>query len=197
MKDPAVLFYTSDFLTGTSRLTDEQVGQYARALFNQHQEGHFTKDELFMFLKSYDSPVWKKFKQDENGLFYNERMDEEIEKRLIYCKSKSHPGKSGRKNKSYENHMNTDRESYGNHTENENENDNIDNKKRGKGEKQIFVQPSIEEVISYCTERNRGVDPVKWFNFYSAKGWMIGKNKMKNWKAAIHTWEKEIHNTGF
>jgi len=123
-KDPAVLFYTSDFLTGTSRFSDEQCGQYIRALCSQHQEGMFTKDELFQILKSYDSPVWKKFKQCDDGLFYNERMQKEIEKRVSYCESKSHPGVSGRKPKSYDNHMNTVRKSYANHTDNDNDNDN-------------------------------------------------------------------------
>lgn len=50
--------------------------------------------------------------------------------------------------------------------------------------------PTIEEVKTYCLERNKGVDPQRWFDFYEAKGWMIGKNSMKDWKAAVRTWEK-------
>ena len=53
-----------------------------------------------------------------------------------------------------------------------------------------FIPPTIEEVKAYCQERNNNVDPEKWYDFYSAKGWMIGKNKMKDWKAAVRTWEK-------
>jgi hypothetical protein len=53
-----------------------------------------------------------------------------------------------------------------------------------------FTPPTLEEVISYCKERNNSVDPQKWYDFYSAKGWMIGKNKMKDWKAAVRTWER-------
>ncbi|GEM_PF-1667360 len=55
-----------------------------------------------------------------------------------------------------------------------------------------FVKPDIKDVIDYCNERNNCVDPQKWFNFYESKGWMIGKNKMKDWKAAVRTWEKGI-----
>ena len=55
--------------------------------------------------------------------------------------------------------------------------------------KNIEIPPLLEEVKKYCTERNNGVDYEKWFNFYSAKGWLIGKNKMKDWKAAVRTWE--------
>jgi len=53
-----------------------------------------------------------------------------------------------------------------------------------------FTPPTLEEVAAYCRDRNNGVDPQKWYDFYSAKGWMIGKNKMKDWKAAVRTWEK-------
>lgn len=52
------------------------------------------------------------------------------------------------------------------------------------------IPPSLDEVKQYCQERNNDVDPQKFIDFYSAKGWMIGKNKMKDWKAAVRTWEK-------
>lgn len=53
-----------------------------------------------------------------------------------------------------------------------------------------FTPPTLEEVAEYCRERNNGIDPQRFIDFYSAKGWMIGKNKMKDWKAAVRTWEK-------
>lgn len=53
-----------------------------------------------------------------------------------------------------------------------------------------FVPPTLDEVKSYCEDRNNGVDAGKWYDFYSSKGWMIGKNKMKDWKAAVRTWER-------
>lgn len=53
------------------------------------------------------------------------------------------------------------------------------------------ICPSLEEVISYCKERKNNVDPERWYNFYQAKGWLIGKNKIKDWKAAVRTWEKK------
>ena len=52
-----------------------------------------------------------------------------------------------------------------------------------------FTPPSIDEVSAYCTERNNGIDPQHFVDFYEAKGWMVGKNKMKDWKAAVRTWE--------
>lgn len=52
-----------------------------------------------------------------------------------------------------------------------------------------FSPPSISEVITYCLERKNNVNAQKWHDFYASKGWMIGKNKMKDWKAAVRTWE--------
>ena len=53
-----------------------------------------------------------------------------------------------------------------------------------------FQKPSLEEVRSYCLERNNNVDPEAFVSFYESKGWMVGKNKMKDWKAAVRTWER-------
>lgn len=53
-----------------------------------------------------------------------------------------------------------------------------------------FTPPSVEEVKQYCKDRNNSVDPESFVDFYSSKGWMIGKNKMKDWKAAVRTWEQ-------
>lgn len=53
-----------------------------------------------------------------------------------------------------------------------------------------FTPPTLQEVQVYCMSRHNNVDPEKFIDFYSAKGWMIGKNKMKDWKAAVRTWEK-------
>ena len=50
--------------------------------------------------------------------------------------------------------------------------------------------PTIQEVATYCIQRGNIIDAGKFFDFYEAKGWMIGKNKMKDWKAAVRTWEK-------
>lgn len=53
-----------------------------------------------------------------------------------------------------------------------------------------FKPPTLEEVKAYCSERNNGVDAQRFIDFYTSKGWMIGKNPMKDWKAAVRTWEK-------
>ena len=52
-----------------------------------------------------------------------------------------------------------------------------------------FTPPSVDEVNDYCNQRNNSVDPQTFIDFYQAKGWMVGKNKMKDWKACVRTWE--------
>ena len=121
-KDPAVLLYTSDFLTGVTLFDMEQRGQYITLLCQQHQLGHLPENHMISVCNSKDSKVIKKFIQDKNGNYYNKRMEKEIINRREYCKSRSHKGLSGRKKK---NHIKTIRKSYGNHTENENDNENI------------------------------------------------------------------------
>lgn len=53
-----------------------------------------------------------------------------------------------------------------------------------------FTPPTVEEVRAYCQERGNNVDPQRFVDFYAAKGWMVGKNPMKDWKAAVRTWER-------
>lgn len=57
--------------------------------------------------------------------------------------------------------------------------------------KKVFLKPTIGEIEAYCIDRSNNVNPEKFFNFYESKGWYVGKNKMKDWKAAVRTWEKD------
>ena len=54
-----------------------------------------------------------------------------------------------------------------------------------------FVKPTVEEVQAYCIERNNGIDATRFWTFYESKGWMVGKNRMKNWQAAVRSWEQQ------
>lgn len=63
-------------------------------------------------------------------------------------------------------------------------------KESDKDNRRRFTPPSVEEVRAYCQERKNNVDPQTFVDFYESKGWLIGKTKMKDWKAAIRTWEK-------
>ena len=56
--------------------------------------------------------------------------------------------------------------------------------------KERFIPPNVEEVREYCFENGYDIDPQYFIDFYESKGWMVGKNKMVNWKAAVRTWVK-------
>ena len=54
----------------------------------------------------------------------------------------------------------------------------------------MFSPPTVEEIRAYCEERKNSVDPERFHSYYSSNGWMVGKAKMKDWKAAVRTWER-------
>ena len=64
------------------------------------------------------------------------------------------------------------------------------------GVRSKFAPPTLEDVRNYCRERNNIVNPSRWFDFYSSKGWMVGRNKMRDWKAAVRTWENNGKDNG-
>lgn len=98
MKDPAFLFYSADFQIGTEDMTDEQVGKYIRLMCRQHLKGHISEEHMKKICKTYDKEIYEKFEQDENGLYYNVRLDTEIEKRKRYSESRA-KNRQGKKNK--------------------------------------------------------------------------------------------------
>lgn len=63
-------------------------------------------------------------------------------------------------------------------------------KDNNKDNRVAFTPPTLDEVSAYCRERQNSVDPEKFIDFYQSKGWMVGRNRMKDWKAAVRTWEK-------
>ena len=57
--------------------------------------------------------------------------------------------------------------------------------------KKRFVKPTIEEIQAYCTERGNGISAERFFAYYEANGWRVGRNPMKDWRAAVRTWEQQ------
>lgn len=71
----------------------------------------------------------------------------------------------------------------------------IDIVKSDKPTRTRFIPPKIEEVQAYCKERNNNVDAERFIDYYTSNGWMVGKNKMKDWKSAVRTWERNGYST--
>lgn len=88
-KDPAFLLYPQAFMEGTFFMTDEQVGKYIKLLCLQHQLGHLTDKQMAKLLTDTDAEVFDKFRQDEEGKWYNVKLDQEIEKRNRYSEYQS------------------------------------------------------------------------------------------------------------
>ena len=130
MKDPAFLFYSSDFLSGTMLMTDEEIGQYIKLLCLQHQKGHLKEKDMLNICKTYNEDIFSKFKKDEEGNYYNERLEYEANKRKAYSESRRNNRKKIETHEddvknicnSYEEHM-------GNANANENRNINKNNSK--------------------------------------------------------------------
>jgi hypothetical protein len=62
--------------------------------------------------------------------------------------------------------------------------------------KKAFQKPTLDQVKTYCYERGNEVHPEVWFDHYESNGWLVGKNPMKDWQAAVRTWEKNHGNNG-
>jgi len=181
-KDPAFLFYSSDFLTGTLLMSMEQKGKFITLLCIQHQKGHMIEKDMLQICGTYDEDIFSKFKQDNDGKFYNERLKEEVEKRKAYSESR-------RNNRKKKEDMIDTSKTYDEHMENENENENKDLNKSKKVAS--FQKPTLEQVEEYMKERGMSNYASRFHNFYESKGWMVGKNKMKDWKAAVRNWEDD------
>lgn len=170
-KDPAVLFYTSDFLTGCALMSMAQRGKYITLLCLQHQQGHLSEEDMLEVCGSRDPKIWKKFKQDEDGLFYNERMDEEAEKRRNFIDKQTENGRKGGRPKRESQTKPTEKpeETHGfnlgsvwgnpneTHYENENINENIYNYWNSKGiikhlNLSVEINNAIDKALKIYTE---------------------------------------------
>lgn len=184
-KDPAFLFYPGDYVSGTMGMTFEEKGAYMDLLMLQFNRGHMNTHMIQHTVGHLWEQVKCKFIQDDEGLWFNVRLDFEKEKRKTFTESRRNnikPKEKPKKEPSYETHMNTHMDS---HMENENENINkdiINNKSKC----------NFEEALEYIsirlgTEQGK-TEAQKFFNYYESNGWKVGKNPMKNWKAAANNW---------
>lgn len=80
------------------------------------------------------------------------------------------------------------RDSYG---EIEIESESEIEKSKSTGRASRFTPPTVEEVRAYCEERGSAVDPERFVDYYSSNGWKVGRNSMRDWKAAVRTWERD------
>lgn len=181
-KDPAVLLYTSDFLSGTMTMTNEEVGMYIRLLCLQHQKSTLTEKDMLSICKTYVQDVYEKFEKID-GYYLNKRMYEESEKRSKYTESRRSNAKTKHMPKHMHKHMHE-------HMENENVNENI-NRIKNKS------KPTLSEVEDYFLEKGSTIEQAKKaFEYYEVANWHDAKGKpVKNWKQKmLSVW---INNSNF
>ncbi len=94
-KDPAFLFYAQDFIVGTAELSNEEVGQYIRILAYMHQKGRMTEKTIRLLVGSLSDNLRLKFGIDENDMWYNERLEVEVDKRANFVNSRRINGSKG------------------------------------------------------------------------------------------------------
>lgn len=172
-KDPAFLFYASDFLTGTMFMNNEQVGIYIRLLCSQHQHGGLIDKISFNSMVGENIIIRSKFTETESG-FYNERLTEVMEARNKKSNNLSEAAKViWSKRKEEKGTIVLQKQNNANTKE---------NKKRT-----IVIQPvnvTVNEIIDYFTTNNYTKESAeKFFNYYSIADWKDSNNKpVKNWK---------------
>ena len=182
-KDPAFLFYPGDYLRDTQLLSEKSQVAYDRIMCEHMRNICITQQQLKFFTKRLNEEELEEVMMvltKVNEGYQIVWVAESISKRKAYSESRR-DNRSGKSNSDNNNIS----KSYDKHMENENENEIVIKKESKKG----FIQPTLEEVKSYCKERNNSVSPTRWMNHYISNGWMVGKNKMKDWKAAVRTWE--------
>jgi hypothetical protein len=160
----------------------EERGQFITLLCLQHQKGTLTDKTIRLSLGSVSVDVLSKFSKDKDGNFFNERLNEEIEKRIQFTESRRNNGSKGGRPKN-----NTKPLGLAKHNlmedvnENENEDININKSKC-----------TFEEVYEYMAIRigkeNAKLEAEKFVNYYTSNGWKVGKNPMKSWTHAVNNW---------
>lgn len=183
MKDSFIL-YTS-FYEPLKTLTNEQLGRLFRAIFefnlNDKEDVDVDIQIAFAFIK--------------NQLLIDSEKYEDVKKRKaeagrIGMQSRWNKKKSITEDNKNNNVINviTDVTKITDN-DNVNDNDNVIKEKKIKKRK-VFQKPTIEEIQQYCTDRKNNVDAERFYDFYESKGWKVGKEPMKDWKACVRTWEK-------
>ena len=176
------LIYTDYWEKYFSKMSGEQIKEVFKIIF------HFNK--TFEILKTEDLAV----EMVISTIIDNIKRD--AEKRFKQSIASKENGKLGGRPKKAKPKQNQSKTEANN--SNVMENHNIENNFKGveieavKNKK--FIKPTIQEIKDYCFERKNNVDVNKFFNYYEANGWKVGKNAMKDWKACVRTWEGNDYN---
>lgn len=183
-----------------SSYTDEQIGKIFKA---------FIAGSVFGEASSVSDPLCKRvlrdlYKEDGQALQVWERNDKNGGKGGRPPKPKENPNETQPKPKQNPNETQSEPKQNPIEIEIEEEREiegeqEVGSKKEKEKEniygakapaRSSFTRPTLLEVKEYCEERNNGIVPEQWYDFYEANGWKVGRNAMKDWKACIRSWER-------
>jgi len=166
-----------DFSVSTKRAAAGKLGGKASILLKQNFKQNSSKSENF---------AQANFQANKN--FCLNEGNENAQK------SAPETDENGESEKTKEER--TKEESNTHDINNINNNSDISKEENKKEEKaKNFKKPTIEEVRAYCSERNKGVDAEHFYSYYESNGWRVGRNPMKDWRAAVRTWERNGYGT--
>lgn len=195
-KDPAFLFYPGDYISGTMGMTFEEKGAYVDLLMLQFNRGHMTLHMIQHTVGHLWDQIKSKFKQDEDGLWYNVRLDFEKERRKNFTKSRRNNLSSTNKANKKESHMKQHMNSHmSEHMENENINENIIinetiNENKTKIKKALI--PNFDEFLEYAKTKEPNVDSSDLklkYDSWLESDWSINRSgkyqKIVYWKSTL------------
>jgi len=178
-------FYPDKYLGGTAGFSFDMHGAYIIMLIQQWESGPFSAELAIKKTGKLWDKISFKFEKTEAG-YVNIRMAEEsshkreiaeIRRKAVLSRYKctTNEGTNVLQTVSVSDSVSVS---------------SLNTKK----EKNVFIKPSLEDIRNYIKENRYSVEPEKWFNHYESNGWKVGKNPMKNWKAAVRTWEHSEYN---
>lgn len=202
MKDPAFLFYSSDFLTGVTDLTMEERGQYITLLCLQHQKGRLSKKMIGIAIPNAAADVLAKFKIDEKGFYYNSRLEFESLKRSEHAEKQRQRALDGWKKRKAAEHTTANAAALP--LENENENEDLNsNSTTTLEDVSSKKKPTMTDFIEYAKSKKPNIDVSHVESKYESwveNGWKDGNDKdIKNWKIKLNNtlpYLKEIKQAG-
>jgi len=180
-KDPAFLFYPNDYLGGTMGMTFEEKGAYIELLMTQFNRGHMSGHMVGQIVGQIWDKIKDKFIQDENGLWFNERLEHEQNARKSYVSSRKNNLKGINQYTNKEGHING-------HMSNHMEDVNKDVLKDIKEPVKILI-PDLATFVNYGIEisnNNYRMALEGKYEQWKTNGWKDGNNKpVKDWKAKL------------
>ena len=173
----SVLIYV-DWIATFNKLEDDEAGRLIKHFFSYVNDLNPTSDRLTELLFE---PIKQQLKRDLKA-YEQTCQRNSLNASLRWNKN----------NATACDRIQSDAKHADNDIDTDNDNDTDNNSKR---KSKRFSPPTLLEVEDYCFERKNTVDASKFIDYYTSNGWKVGKNAMKDWRAAVRTWEKTQNNT--